>query len=58
MHKITPHNRPVRRPKAKDRNLCYAIAYMHIQPREPTRHPPNFANPGPDISFRKKNWRD
>ena len=31
-HKITPHNRPVRPPKAKDQNLCYATAYMQYQP--------------------------
>ena len=31
-HKNTPHNRPVRPPKAKDQNLCYATAYMHNQP--------------------------
>ena len=42
----------------QDRNLCYAIRYMHIEPREPTRHPPNSANPGPDIPSRKKNRRD
>ena len=47
-----------RRPKAKDRNLCYATTYMHIQRREPTRHAPNSANSGPDIPLRKKNWRD
>ena len=43
-----------RRPKAKDRNLCYATTNMHIQRREPTRHAPNSANSGPDIPFRKK----
>ena len=36
-HKNTPHNRPVRPPKAKDKNLCYATAYMQYQPTEPTR---------------------
>ena len=35
----TPHNRPVRPPKAKDRNLCYPTNHMHNQPyMEPTRH--------------------
>ena len=56
--KTRPLIRPTRRPKARDRNLCYAIRYMHFEPREPTRHPPNSANPGPDIPSRKKNRRD
>ena len=31
---------------------------MHNQPKEPTRHAPNSAKPGPDIPFRKKKRRD
>ena len=52
--KTRPLSGPLAAQKQKTGTSATLSAYMHIEPREPTRHPPNSANPGPNIPSRKK----